>query len=324
MLTTAIYDVRVMGLLIQAVVSGLAAGAVYGLVGLGYGLIYRMSGVLNFAHGDLVTAGIFVFLLVLGGGAAVAAGLVPGAVLVPAIAVAVGATALAAVAIQRVAVGPFLARGLPAGWIAATVAAGLLLRALVGIRFQAQSYTVPEILPVQGIGRDGLLNLPGGGVLQARSLVVLGTALLLALAFDRWLATSRAGRAMRAASQEPDAARLAGISPEKLRLLAWGIAGVLAAVAGLLLAPARPVTLDLGVVLGLKGTAAAVLGGLGSARRTIVAGLLLGVGETVLTTLPLPVTGPMPGLEDTGALLVLVVALAVLPGLLRDTREAVD
>ena len=312
-----------MGLLLQAVVSGLAAGAVYGLVGLGYGLIYRMSGVLNFAHGDLVSAGVFIFLLILGGGTAAAAALQPG-VAVAGIAVALVATGLAAMAMQRYAVAPFLSRNSTAGWVAATVAAGLLLRALVGIRFQAQSYTVPEFIPVRGIGSEGVVGLPGGGVLQVRSLVVLATGLVLAVLFDRWLRGSRVGRAMQAAAQEPDAARLAGISPERLRLLAWAMAGVLAAVAGLLLAPARPITLDLGVILGLKGTAAAVLGGLGAARRTIVAGLVIGVAETVLTTLPLPLTGPLPALQDTGVLLVLVVALATLPRLIADAREAVD
>ncbi|MGI8610218.1 MAG: ABC transporter permease subunit [Candidatus Dormibacteria bacterium] len=320
-----------MGLILQAVVAGLAAGAVYGLIGIGYGLIYRMSGVFNFAHGDLVTAGIFAFLLVLGGGAAVAAGALSPAATVAAIAIAVAVTTAAAVLIQRVAVAPFIAvtegartgvRGV--GWIAATVAAGLLLRSLVGIRFQAESYTVPEILPVGGIGNDGLVGLPGGGVLQVRSVVVLAIALVLALFFDRWLAASRTGRAMQAAAQDADAARLLGISPERLRLVAWAIAGVLAAIAGLLLAPARPITLDLGVVLGLKGTAAAVLGRLGDARRIIVAGLLIGVFESVLTTLPLPGVGPLPGLQDVGALLLLVVALAALPGLLEDSREVVD
>jgi branched-chain amino acid transport system permease protein len=320
------------GLFLQALVAGAAAGAVYGVIGLGYALIYRMSGVLNFAHGDLVTAGVFCFLLVVGGGGAVAlVGLSP-AVLLLGVAVAVLAAALIGVAIQRLAVSPFLARGSSLGWIGGTVAAGLLLRALVGMRFQAESYTVPEILP--GLGAGGAIPLPGGGVMQPRTVVVLVMALALALAFDRWLAASRTGRGMRAVAQDADAARLCGVSPERLRLVAWALAGVLAAVAGLLVAPSRPLTLDVGIILGLKGTAAAVLGRLGSARGTVLAGLAIGVGESIVTTLYIPPVslgtlrlsqlGPLPGLQDVGPLLVLVLVLALLPGLVRDAREVVD
>lgn len=322
------------GLLLQALVSGAAAGAIYGLVGLGYGLIFRMSAVLDFAHGDLVTAAVFVLLLVAGGGGAVALVGIPTGVLLIAALAALAAGALAGMAIQAFAVAPFLARGWSVGWIATTVAAGLFLRSLVGLRFQAESYTVPELLPVGFLGRGGALGLPGGGILQARALVVLLVAAALAIGFDRWLRLSRLGRAMRAASQDEDAARVCGISPERLRLLAWGLAGLLAAVAGLLVAPSRPLTLDLGVIIGLKGTAAAVLGRLGSARGALVAGLCLGVAESLVTALHLPAfglgplrvpqLGPYPGLQDVGPLLVLVLCIALLPRLLATGLEAVD
>lgn len=322
------------GLLLQAVVAGLAAGAVYGVVGLGYGLVYRMSGVINFAQGDLVTAGVYTLLLVAGGGGAVAlVGLSP-ALLAAAVVVAVGAGIAAALLVERAAVAPFLARGSTVGWVAATVAAGLFLRALVGSVFQAESYTVPELLPLQQVLGYSTVTLTGGAILQLRGLAVLGVGLLLAVGFDRWLSRSRTGRAMQATTQDADAARLCGVSPERLRLLAWGLAGALAVVAGLLVAPSRPLTIELGVVLGLKGTAAAVLGRLGSARGTIIAGLALGTGESLLTTLSLPSitlgpvhlaqVGPFPGLQDVGVLLVLVGVLALAPRALGHLAEAAE
>jgi branched-chain amino acid transport system permease protein len=320
--------------LLQVLLAGLAAGAVYGLVGIGFGIVYRMSGVLNFALGDLVSLPVFVFLFALGGGGAVAvAGPGPLAVAGAAIGAALCAVA-AAVALQRFGVAPFLARGSTFGWIAATAAAGILIQGMIALRFSAESYSVPDILPVERLGRDGVIDLPGGGVLELRLLVVLALALVLALAFDRWLSRARTGRAMRAASDSPDAARLCGISPERLQMLAWGIAGLLAAAAGLLVAPSRPLTLSLGVIVGLKGVAAAVLGRLGSARGAVLGGLALGLTESIVTntslpafalgSLQLPKLGPASGAQDVVGLLALVILLAVVPGRLGGAVEQAD
>ena len=321
------------GILLQILVAGLAAGAVYGLVGMGYTLIYRMSGVLNFAHGELVSVAIFSVLLVVGGGAQAASRTGPGLVLF-AVAAALALTVAVAICLERFAVAPFLARPAAMSWIASTAAAGLLVRSLVAFKFPAEGYTVPEILPVRGIGRSGVVDLPGGGVLQVRDLAVLAVAGLLAVAFDRWLAQGRTGRAMRAAADSPDAARLMGISPERMMVLAFIIAGALAAVSGLLLAPARPVSLDLGVVIGLKGVAAAVLGRLGAARGAVVAGLAIGVGESILSGISISglalgavrvaQVGPLSGLRDIAALALLVLLLALAPGRLGGAEETVD
>jgi branched-chain amino acid transport system permease protein len=319
---------------LQVLLTGLAAGAVYGLVGIGFGLVYRMSGVLNFAQGELVSLPVFVFLFAVGGGAAVAVvGPSPWSLATAAVAAA-AVTVLAALALQRFGVAPFLARGSVTGWIAATAAAGILIQSLVALRFTAESYTVPDLLPVSGFGRGGVIDLPGGGVLEVRLMAVLAVALALAFAFDSWLARSSTGRAMRAAAEVPDAARLCGVSPERLQLLAWGVAGVLAAVGGLLIAPGRPVTIALGVIIGLKGVAAAVLGGLGSARGAVLGGLAIGVTEAVLSNVSIPAInlgslqlaqlGPASGAQDVIGLLALVVLLAVIPGRLGGALEAVD
>ena len=81
---------------------------------------------------------------------------------------------------------------------------------------------------------------------------------------------------MRATAEAPDAARLVGISPERMQLAAWGIAGLLSALVAILVAPSRPVTLELGAIIGLKGVAAAVLGRLGSARGAVAGALRSG------------------------------------------------
>src|SRR5690349_14529271 len=128
---------------IQLVLSGLAAGALYGLVAIGFGLIHRLGLVLNFAHGDLMTFAIFAFLFGLAGGGQVSLGSVGPGVLALGAGVALMATVAAAAAIQRVVVTPFLRRRAPLGWIAGTAAAGLLLRSAVITLFPQESYTVP-------------------------------------------------------------------------------------------------------------------------------------------------------------------------------------
>jgi branched-chain amino acid transport system permease protein len=322
------------GLVLQVVVSGLAAGSIYALIALGFSLIYRMSGVLNFAHGDLVTLSIFAFLFFAGGGASVALDARPASVLLALCAAALGVTVAVALGLRVVAVAPFAAGSSAVGWIAGTAAAGLVMRSLIGLRFGAESYSFPDLLPLSGLGRGGVFDLPGGGVAQARDIAVLAIAMLLALAFDQWLTRSLTGRAMRAAADVPDAAQLVGISPARVQMLAWGIAGGLTAVAGLLLAPSRPITLELGVILGLKGIAAAVLGGLGSARGAVVAALLIGLLENAVTSLSvpgfdlgslhIPQVGPAPGLHDVLALTLLVLALALVPRRLGVQEETAD
>ena len=267
-----------MGLAVQLVLSGLAAGALYGLVGLGFSLVHRLGLVLNFAHGDLMTFAIFAFLFGLAGGAPVALGEAGAGTLLLAAAFAILLTVVAAGAIQRVAVTPFLAGRGALGWIAGTAAAGLLLRSAAVALFPQESYTVPDPLPFQ----LGALQIGQGNLVQLRWLAILAIALLLSLAVDRWLAGSRAGKAMRATALDPEAAGLCGISAARMRLLAWGLAGALVATAGLLLAPERPVTVALGVTLGVKGVAAAVVGGLDSTVGAVVAGLGIGLAEALL------------------------------------------
>ena len=322
------------GVLLQALVAGLAAGAVYGLIGIGFSLIFRMSRVLNFAHGDLVSVAVFGLLFAAGGGAQVAAsGLGWGRVALAAI-VALVITVAVAAAIQRFAVAPFLARGSALGWIAATAAAGLVLRSLIALWSRTGDVSVPDVLPLGGLGRGGLIDLPGGGVLAIRDLVVLALALALALAFDRWLSASRTGTAMRAVADSRQASVLVGISPARMSLLAFAIAGVLAAIAGLMLAPARPFSLELGVILGLKGIAAAVLGRLGSARGALVAGVAIGVGESLLSIAYLPAIvvggirlaqlGPVTALHDIAAVALLVLLLGLAPGRLEVGAEQLE
>ena len=303
-------------MLLQAVVSGLAAGAVIGLVALGFTLVAGTLRVLNLAHGDLVVAAVFTGVLVLLGRTPVATSLDPAPALGFALLVLAAGAVLSA-AVGWVAVRPHLpdvARGREGdvlGWVAALVAAGLLLREVLGLLLPQEAYAVPDPLRLdRWLSDTGVLGLPGGGSLPARVPAVLLLGLVVGVAAERLLVRSRFGKSLRAVADDADAAALCGVPARRVVVLAFVAAGLLAGVAGLLDAPGRAVGVDDGVVLGLHGIAAALIGGLGSLRGALAGGLAVGLVQALAVQ-------ARPQYGALAPLLLLVVLLAVRPQGLR-------
>ena len=297
-----------LGVLLQVLLAGLSTGAVLGLVGLGFTLVAGTVRVLPFAHGDVVVAAVFTGVLVVLGRSPVAQSLAAGDsvgfVLLTLLAGAVLSGAIAVLVVRPAA-------GRPLGWVAGGVAAGLLLRAVLGLLLPGQGYAVPDPLHLDALAADGLLHLPGGTTLPVRTLGVLVLGVVVGLAVEELLVRGRFGRSLRAVADDPDAAALCGVDPARVLLLAFVVAGVLAGLAGLLDAPGHAVSVDSGVVLGLSGVAAAVLGGLGSLRGALLGGLVIGVAEQWAVH----VGGA--ALQDVVPLGVLVLLLALRPQGLR-------
>jgi branched-chain amino acid transport system permease protein len=308
------------GVLLQAVVSGLSVGAVYGLVGLGFTLVWSLTRVLALAHGDIVVGSVLIAVLVVVGRTPVA--LSPGVgQSVGLVLLALAAGVLLSLASYAVAVRPFLDLGHRSedvlGWVAGGVTAGLVVRTGLALALPAAAYAVPDPLHLDGFTASGSVGLPGGGSVTVRSFAVLAVALVVAAAADWFVRASRVGRGMRAVADDVDAATLCGVPVGRVVLTAFGLAGLLAAVAGLLDAPGRSVAVDSGVVLGLAGAAAALLGRLGSPRGAVVGGLALGVGQQLV--------GAWSHLGAAWASIVplaaLVVVLAARPAGLRGGRQ---
>ncbi len=273
------------GVLLQALLVGLADGAVLGLVALGFTLVAGTVRVLHLAHGDVVVAAVLTAVLLVVGRTPVAS--TPGAVAsVLLVVLALAAGAALSVLVAAVAVAPALGDEPagraedPLGWVAGLVTAGLLLREGLGLLLPAQASAVPDPLRLQQV--VGPLALPGGTALPAAVLPVLVLGAAAGIAAERLLVRSRTGRALRAVADDPQAAALCGVPPRRALLLAFAAAGLLAGLAGLLDASGRAVQVDDGVVLGLSGAAAALLGGLGSLRGALLAGLGLGVVRSVV------------------------------------------
>jgi len=277
------------GVLLQAALSGLAAGAVLGLVALGFTLVAGTVRVLHLAHGDLVVASVFTGVLGVLGRTPVAADLGPARAAAFALLV-LGAGAGLSAAVALLAIRPALPDvatgrgGDVLGWVAGGVTAGLLLREVLGLLLPQERYAVPDPLRLDALTASGVVRLPGGGLLPARVPAVLVLGLLAGLLAERLLVRSRTGRALRAVADDPEAAALCGVPGRRVVLTAFVVAGLLAGLAGLLDAPGRALGVDDGVVLGLSGVAAALLGGLGSLRGAIAGGLAVGLLQGLAVT----------------------------------------
>jgi branched-chain amino acid transport system permease protein len=309
------------GLALQAVIVGLSVGAVYGLVGVGFSLLWSLTRVIAFAHGDVVVGSVMLAVLAVIGTTPVAVSpdvVRSVALVLLALAFGVALSVLSYV----VAIRPFLGRRQRAedllGWVAGGVTAGLVIRTALGVALPAAAYAVPDPLHLDAFTSTGTLSLPDGGTVPVRVFPVLFVAAVVVVAADRLLVLSRVGRAIRSVADDPDTAAMCGVPIERTVLAAFAVAGFLAAVAGLLYAPSAAVSVDRGVVLGLAGAAAALLGRFGQPRDAVIGGLVLGVAQQL--TAVAPRLGA--AWSELLPLAVLVVVLAVRPAGLFASREA--
>jgi len=268
-------------LAVQILITGLAAGGVYGLVAVGHSVVYRLTGIVHLAYGDLIALGVFTTLLVAAGTGPVTQDTAGGA----RFAIALVAGLLICVVVGSggylYAVQPYVARGSTVGWVAAIVAIAFAIRSIIGAVFQRPSYVFPDVLPSRDVGRSGFVTVAGAS-LQVRSFFVIAIAVVLALAAGLVLERTRFGRGLRAIASDADGARVVGVPVDTFVALAFGLAGGLAALAAIVAAPSGSVTVETGAILGLKGLVAALAVRFGSPLRAMAAGLVLGVGEATI------------------------------------------
>jgi len=297
-------------LVLQVLVTGLAAGAGYGLIAIGFALVYRLTGVIHFALGEMVGLSVLVTLALAAGAGQVSrtnvgAGRYLGAVVAGVVlAVASGA------AVYALAVRPFLRRASTLGWIGGVVAVAFAVRGLLEATFRRQSYVFPDLIPFHRLARGGVLSLGSGVTIQVRTFFVIAVGLALAWVAGWFLERTMTGRALRAIAEEPLGAALIGLPIERLLATAFALAGALAALAAVLEAPAVPVTPDTGALLGLKGLVAAVLAGFGPPWKAFAAGLGVGVLETAVASLHIGGLRLGPAYRDVVPLAVAILVIA--------------
>jgi branched-chain amino acid transport system permease protein len=275
--------------LLQYLFSGLTVGAIYALVALGFAIIYNASRVINFAQGEFVMIG----------GMAAAVFVDAGLPLPLSILFSVGLGTLIGLLLEKLAVEP--ARGAPVvTLIIITIGASILLRGLAALVWDK------KIRPLPAFSGEAPLTL-GGATLLPQTLWVLATALAAVAALWWFFNRTLSGKAMLAVSHNRLAAQLVGISVRRMLLVSFGLSAGLGALAGVLIAPISFTAWDVGVMLGLKGFAAAMLGGIGSGPGAIAGGLALGLIEA------LGAGYLSSAYKDVFAFVVLLAALVFLP-----------
>jgi branched-chain amino acid transport system permease protein len=274
-----------MSLLLQVLVAGLAAGAAYGLIAIAYTLIYRLTGVIHFALGELINLAVFTTLFFAAGTGPVTRTNLGLARFIPALAGGVVVAVLCGGLVYLVALRPFLRQESLIGWVGVLVAVTFGVRGFLTASFARPSYVFPDPFPFSRLARNGVLDLGGGVTLQIRTFFVIAVGVALA-GLARWILTqTRFGRALQAIESTHEGAQLVGIPTDRLLALAFGLAGALAAVAAVAQAPSAPVSVETGALLGLKGLVAALLVGFSSPWRAFAAGLAVGVLEGAIATL---------------------------------------
>jgi len=276
--------------LLQFLFSGLTVGAVYGLVALGFTLIFNASGVINFAQGEFVMLGGMVTVF----GVAVGLPLAVAGLIAVAVAVAAG------LLLDRMAIRPARGAG-PIELIIITIGAALVIRGLVQVGLGKEFHTLP------GFSGDRPLQIGGAAVLPQTLWILGGTAAILG-ALWWFMNRTLAGKALRATAANRLAADLVGIDTRFVTTMAFGVSAAVGALAGLLVTPVTLAHYDAGTMLALKAFVAAVLGGMGNPAGAVLGGLLLGLIEA------LSAGYVSSSYKDAAAIVVLILILFLRPG----------
>ena len=253
-------------LVTSAIISGLALGSMYGLLALGFYVTYAVSSTVNFAQGSS---------MMLGAVLAYTFAVTFGWPFIPAALLALFLCALYGMLVELVAVRPFVRRGSSA-WLMATVALGIVADNAVLFTFGKE----PRGFPIF----QGSVQIAGINVSWLQ-LAIPAVGLALAALLYLFSKKTQTGKAMLAVVQNPDAARLMGINVPLAISLAYAASTLFAGAAGIMIAPLFNVHSDMGTLFGLKAFAVAILGGITSAWGVMLAGLIFGLTEALITAL---------------------------------------
>ena len=247
----------------QLLLSGIAQGCVYGLVAIGFVLIYKATEMVNFAQGDIMMFGAFITITLINH-------LDWNYFL--AIVTAIAAMGLVGLALERVLLRRMIGES-PFAVLMVTIGLGFILRSVAGMIWghDSQSIVTPytDLRPIKF----------GEVVLPVADIVVIGATVVLCGLTFLFFRYTRFGVAMQATSQNQLAASYVGISVKHVVAVSWALAAAIAAIAGILLLPLKSAYPDVGLILGIKAFAAAIVGGFGSLPGAMVGGLAIGLVE---------------------------------------------
>ena len=278
--------------LVQSLVNGVGIGLVYGLIAIGFCVIYNASGIVNFAQGVFVMlGGMFTHTMLVRLGWPIAVSALVSIVLVAGVGVLV----------QILIIRPMWRRKAPLfAIILATLAVQLLIEQIVILTMGDQPRTYPDFT------LGGPLKL-GPIAISYQLFWILGCGALMVLLLTLFFNYTRAGRALRACSQNREAAALLGIPVNAMLMLSFALSAALGAAAGILITPTQYTAYSVDGPFGTNGFIAAIIGGFGSAPAALIGGVLLGVVQSGAIV----VVGA--GYKNVVALTILLIVLLFFP-----------
>ncbi|MBX9824022.1 MAG: branched-chain amino acid ABC transporter permease [Xanthobacteraceae bacterium] len=247
---------------LQYVFSGLAIGGIYALVALGFHIMWSAAKAVNFAHGDTLMLGAVLTIM----------GMDAGLPFALAAFVSIAVACVFGILLERFAVRPFAKSAASIGWMLTTIAVGIMLEALVTMQFGGFSRPLPSPGVAQAI------HVFGAGV-YPQELLIPVFAIVVMFGFGWMQKKTLIGRAMQAVAFDRNAAALMGINVNAMFAFSFALAAALGAAAGVLVAPVTQASATMGLILGLKGFAVAIIGGITSAPGVVIAGLAFGIVE---------------------------------------------
>ncbi len=300
--------------IVQQLINGITLGGMYALIALGYTLVYGILLMINFAHSEMFMGGAYVGLFTmtaltnekLVGASAAAFFTSPGIGLVSMFAivflVAMIAIGLLGMLTERLAYRP-LRKAPRLAPLMSAIGVSLFLQNAALLWIDSKALPFPSLMPIKSI------PVFGGASVNTLQIMIVVTSIILMIILDRWVSKTRMGKAMRATSQDQEAAGLMGIDNNRVIALVFFVGPALGAVAGIFHGMYYgSVKFDMGFTPGIKSFTAAVLGGIGNLRGAMLGGFLLGIVESLaggfIST----------GYKDAIAFVILIVVLVLRPG----------
>ena len=283
--------------IVQLLLSGLAVGGIYALIAVGFVTIYNVNGVINFAQGEFVMVGGVTAAAMVSGGAPL---------WVAAIVAVIVATVVGAL-VQRLALQPARFNS-EVVLIIITIGVSTVLRGLALMIFGSSPKVLPPFLAGEPVS---FLN----ATIPRQDFFVIGITVITMLALYIFFEKTMLGSALRASMMNREVSRLMGISPKLMGLLSFMLGACLAGIVGIAVTPISLATYDMGLMIGLKGFVAAVLGGLISIPGAVVGGIILGVLESLGAGLI------SSGYKDAIAFFILLIVLVFMPQGLIKTKS---
>ncbi|ADR18804.1 branched-chain amino acid ABC transporter permease [Calditerrivibrio nitroreducens] len=284
----------------QFLYSGITSGSIYALVAIGYNIIYNTTGLINFAQGEFVVLGGMLMYTTL---------TMFGVNLFYAFLITFILMFFVGILFERVFL-RYVRLKTEINLITVTIALAIILRGIAMVIWGRDSLAVPSYVEEKTV-------MLAGGSITSQSMVVIVVCFFTAIVLSTFFKYTKYGKAFRACHDDQVASTICGIDVNLIRMLSFAIASLLGALAGAIIAPITFVTYTDGVMSGLKGFSAAILGGMGSFWGGLFGGFLLGIIEAFFAFI-LP-----SGFKDAFAFIILLLILFIKPSGLFGKKKAV-